>query len=89
MKRILALLVLVIPCFTYAWDGYDSDAGTDVEIGQGNLVREGETIEYYDYSSGEYRNADVESINHYGGSVEVEVYDHDSGEYRTFEMEDD
>lgn len=71
-----------------AWDGYDSDAGDSVSIESGNLVRPGETIEFYDYGSGEYREADVESINRYGSSVEVEVYDHDSGEYRTFEMED-
>ncbi|WP_404943546.1 DUF5334 family protein [Pseudomonas sp. NY8938] len=52
------------------------------------MVRQGETIEFYDSDSGDYRSADVESINSYGGTTEVEVYDHDAGEYRTFEMDD-
>lgn len=53
----------------------------------GNLVREGEEIEYYDYESGEYRYGDVESVESSGSGAEVEVYDHESGEYRTFEMD--
>ena len=36
---------------------------------------------------GEYRSADVESVESSGSGAEVEVYDHESGEYRTFEME--
>lgn len=74
----------------YAWTGYDSDAGADIEIDAGTLVRQGETIDFYDHNSGDYKTGDVESINQaYGSGVEVEVYDHDSGEYRTFEMEED
>lgn len=72
-----------------AWDGVDSSTGDAVEIGKGNLVRRGETIEIYDSSSGSYRDVDVESIQRYGNSVEIEVYDNESGEYRTFEMEGD
>ncbi|EZH79571.1 hypothetical protein AU05_17325 [Ectopseudomonas composti] len=86
--RFLLIGLFLFSGVALAWDGYDYDAGSDVSIESGNLVRPGETIEFYDYGSGEYRDADVESINRYGGSVEVEVYDHDSGEYRTFEMED-
>jgi len=71
-----------------AWDGVDSDTGGSVEVGKGNLVRSGRTIEVYDADAGEYRDVEVQSIRRFGGSVEVEVYDSDSGEYRTFEMED-
>lgn len=88
MIRMLLLGLLAIGVNAYAWDGYDSEAGSDIEIEKGNLVRPGQEIEYFDYGSGEYKQADVESINRYGGSVEVEVYDSDSGEYRTFEMEE-
>ena len=71
-----------------AWDGYDWEAGSFVEIEDGNLVREGEEIEYYDYGTGEYKNVEVESIESTGGSVEIEVYDYESGEYKTLEMDD-
>lgn len=89
-RALRLLLIVATGCFTAsaaAWDGYDYESGSDVEIEKGNLVRPGEEIEYYDYGSGEYRYGDVESIQSYGSSVEVEVYDHESGEYRTFEME--
>ena len=72
----------------HAWDGYDYDSGSFVEIEEGNLVREGLDIEIYDYNDGTYKDVEVESISDYGGTVEVEVYDYDTGEYRTFEMED-
>jgi len=70
-----------------AWDGYDYERGAYIEIDKGNLVRQGQEIEYYDYSSGEYKSGDVESISGSGSSVEVEIYDHDTGEHRTFDME--
>lgn len=88
MKHILLISTLVFSSQALSWDGYDYESGSDVEIEQGNLVRPGEEIEFYDYGSGEYRYGDVESINDNGSSVEVEVYDQESGEYRTFEMED-
>ncbi|PDS28028.1 hypothetical protein CO650_28590 [Rhizobium phaseoli] len=71
-----------------AWDGVDSETGASVEIGKGNLVRSGETIEIFDQESGEYRDVDVQSIQRSGSSIEVEVYDSESGEYRTLEMDD-
>jgi len=82
------LLAISIPSLALAWDGVDSDSGGAVEIGKGNLVRSGETIEIYDDDAGEYRDVDVQSIERSGSSVEIEVYDNDSGEYRTFEMDD-
>ena len=88
MKRILTIALLVVATTSHAWDGYDYDKGSYIEIENGNLVRPGEEIEYYDYSSGEYKYGDVESIHSYGSSVEIEVYDSDTGEYRTFEMDE-
>ena len=88
MKITAAILAGLLPFSALAWDGYDSESGASVEIESGNLVRPGETIEFYYHDSGEYRSADVESISRYGSSVQVEVYDYDSGEYRTLEMED-
>ena len=86
MKKIFNLLVFwAFPVM--AWDGYDYSNGTYVEIDKGNLVREGEDIEIYDYNAGEYRNVEVQNIDRYGGSTEVEVYDYETGEYRTLEMD--
>ena len=86
MKKIFILLVFwAFPVM--AWDGYDYSYGTYVEIDKGNLVREGEDIEIYDYNAGEYRNVEVQNIDRYGGSTEVEVYDYETGEYRTLEMD--
>ncbi len=87
MKQILIAGLLLVATSSYAWDGYDYDKGSYVEIEKGNLVRHGEEIEYYDYDSGEYKYGYVESIESYGSSVEVEIYDSDTGEYRTFEMD--
>ncbi len=87
MKSLLTISLLIVFASCFAWDGYDYDKGSYVEIDKGNLVRQGREIEYYDYGSGEYKYGYVESINNYGSSVEVEVYDSDTGEYRTFEMD--
>ena len=89
MKKIitLAFFAAIMSSNIYAWEGVDNDSGSDIEIESGNLVRAGEEIEYYDHDYGEYRSADVESVESSGSGAEVEVYDHESGEYRTFEME--
>lgn len=87
MKIILAFLVLTLSNIACAWDGYDYESDSDVEIDKGNLVRPGQDIELYDYDSGEYRDVEVQSIRGSGSRTEVEVYDYDSGEYRTLDME--
>lgn len=89
MRKIsIALLTMLLAGPALAWDGSDTETSGAVEIESGNLVRQGETIDFYDHEAGEYRTGDVQSISRYGSSVEVEVYDNESGEYRTFEMDD-
>jgi hypothetical protein len=88
MKIFIFSVIVFATMSAFAWEGYDYQEGDSIEIEEGNLVREGEEVEFYDYNSGEYRTGDVESIDRLGSSVEVEVYDHELGEYRTFEMED-
>lgn len=89
MKKIFAALMLVLlSCVSVmAWDGFDYNSGSPVEIEQGNLVRSGQTIEYFDHATGNYSTGDVIDVTRYGNSVEVEVYDLNSGENRTFDMD--
>ena len=70
-----------------AWDGYDYEKGTYVEIDKGNLVRPGKDIEIYDYSTGQYKDVEVQSIRGSGSNTELEIYDYSTGEFRTLDME--
>jgi hypothetical protein len=70
-----------------AWDGYDYDAGSFIEIEKGNLVREGNEIEFYDFSNGGYSQGTVESISEIGTNVEIEIIEDNASEPRTFEMD--
>lgn len=90
MRNILVpimMLVLLSCSPALAWDGYDYESGSNIEIDSGNLVRSGNDIEIYDYGAGEYKDVEVQSIYDYGGSTVIEVYDYDSGEYRELEMD--
>jgi hypothetical protein len=93
MKSALGLIIMVasITCFSAsakAWDGYDYDKGSYIEIDKGSTVRSGNDIEIYDYDSGSYKDVEVESIHRNGSKVEIEVNDSETGENRTFEMDD-
>ncbi len=88
MKKLSLIIAIAVCSFNVsAWDGYDYNNGTYIEIGSGNLVRPGQEIEIYDYDTGNYTYVDVEALSSHGSSVEVEVYDYNTGEYRTFDME--
>jgi hypothetical protein len=90
MKKPIIATVVAAAIFSSsasAWDGFDYEQGTHVEIGKGNLVRPGETVEIFDYSRGQYKEVEVQSIYGNGSGATVEVYDHDSDEYRTFDMD--
>ena len=87
MKYFSIILVFLVPLTVNAWDGYDYESGSYVEIEKGNLVRPGQDIEIYDYSTGEYKNVEVQSITGSGSGAEVEVYDYDTGELRTLDMD--
>lgn len=90
MKKIVfAVIGLALSTGASAWDGYDYESGSFVEIESGNLVRSGNDIEVYDYGDGQYHDVEVQDINRYGNTVEVEVYDYETGEYRTLEMDGD
>ena len=83
----LIAMVAIMCSNVFAWDGYDWERGSYIEIEGGNLVRPGNDIEIYDYEAGEYKDVEVQSIDRYGSSVEIEVLDYSTGDYRTFDME--
>lgn len=64
MKTLILSLaaVIIMSSSVFAWDGYDYENAVYIEIGKGNLVRNGETIEIYDYGEGEYKEVEIESI---------------------------
>lgn len=75
--------IFSLPCM--AWDGYDWNKGTFVEIEKGNLVRTGREIEIYDWGDGTYKDVEVLGIHDNGSTVEVEVQDGD--ETRVLDMD--
>lgn len=86
MRQVLMLVCCALmPAVALAWGGYDVDSGGNIEIESGNLVREGEMVEIYDYDADEYRDVSIESVN---GDGQLEVYDYETDEYRTFEMDE-
>jgi hypothetical protein len=87
MKYLQILFFLTASFPVFAWNGYDYDKGSYVEIDKNNLVRTGKDIEIYDYDAGEYKDVEVQSIHDSGSSTEVEVYDPSSNEYRTLDMD--
>lgn len=93
MKAIHSLTGLLTACLisvsAIAWEGTELESGNDIEIEQGNLVRTGETIEYYNNDDGEYKSVTIDNINRYGDTVEIEATDDYTGEAVTLEMEDE
>lgn len=87
MRIIATAAMMLISTGAFAWDGYNSESSSYVEIGAGNLVRPGQEIEVYDYGTSSYKQVEVQSINTNGAGADVEVYDSESGEYQTYEME--
>lgn len=87
MKNLYLIVLLLVPTSGFAWNGYDYEKGSYVEIEKGNLVRQGKDIEVYDYSTGQYNDVEVQAIRGYGSSTELDVYNYNSGEYRTLYMD--
>lgn len=82
-KFVFAFMVLLLGNSAFAWDGFDYDKGAFIEIEKGNLVRVGNDIEIFDYSTGTYKDVEVQSVT----NGEIDVYDYETGEYRTFDMD--
>lgn len=84
----IAILALSLSAPVMSWDGTDTDSGNSITIESGNLVRPGESIEYYDWDDGEYYSVTIDDISRYGNTVEIEATNDDTGEYILLEMDD-
>lgn len=71
---------------SFSWGGYDWNKGSFIEIEKSTLVRDGETIQLYEYGEG-YKELDIDSIKKIGSHVVIAGTDNETGEEREFEME--
>lgn len=78
---------LIIFCFlfspAFAWDGYNLETGEFINIDKDQLIRPGEEIEMFNYSTGEYEYREVDYVDDYA----IETFDYETGEYETFYMD--
>ena len=83
-KILLILSTLFLSHTSYAWEGYNYDTGSyiDIESYDHNGNGEGE-VEYYDYSTGEYSWGYLDMYP--GGSGTL--YDYNTGEYYDVDMD--
>lgn len=87
MKGLSIILLLLSSSPALAWDGYDTQSGSYVDIEQGNNIKRGKDIDVYDSKTGQYNNVEVQEVRGHGSSTEVDVYDYKTGQYKTLEMD--
>lgn len=73
---------------SYAWDGYDYNNKTAVEIGPGNLVREGRVIQFYDVKNNQFYTVKIITQNEIFHGTELVVEDVDTKKQRTLIMKE-
>ncbi len=73
-------------CFAEVWSGYDFDDKTAVQIEEGNLVREGLIIQFYDFNLDEYHAAKILFIDSVIDGTRIQIKDLDAKKERTLIM---
>ena len=90
-KLFFSIIIFIssfLKCFSaLAWNGYDYDNKSAIEIGEGNLVREGYVIQFYDEKANKYYSAEVISLDESASGAMLRVMDLDSNKERNFLME--
>lgn len=84
---IISAIFLLTTKPAFAWSGYDYDNKTEVEIGEGNLVREGLVIQFYDSKIDNFCTAKVLFMESIAGGTRIQVKDLDNDEERTLIMQ--
>ncbi|MDA7705749.1 DUF5334 family protein [Rickettsiales bacterium] len=72
---------------SFAWIGYEKDSTNMMEIGSGNLVREGLVIEFFDFNENKMHEAEVTQMQDDGNMIELTLFDVDLQKKRIFLME--
>ena len=84
----LLIFLFLLPVGLNAWDGYDYESDSYIEIKDKDSVAPGNDVAIYDHSDGFYHEVYVISVKR-DGAVIIEVFDYDDGNYREFEMIDE
>jgi hypothetical protein len=89
LKIFLSSLLISLSFFikkAQAWSGYDYETKTEIDIGQGNLVREGSLIQFYDSKDDNFHTARINFMQSSAGGTEVNLLDLDTKKERNFVM---
>ena len=89
LKIFLSSLLISLSFFikkAQAWSGYDYETKTEIDIGQGNLVREGSLIQFYDSKDDNFHTAKINFMQSSAGGIEVNLLDLDTKKERNFVM---
>ena len=78
---------IAIPNSSNAWSGYDYDNKAEIDIGPGNLVREGLIIQFYDNRTDNFHTARVLFSEEIAGGTRLQIKDLDSKKERVFIMQ--
>lgn len=79
---------LLLPISIFAWDGYDYDKDSYIEIEDEDSVVPGNHVVIYDYGDESYHEVNIISVKR-DNNVFVEVFDYINNEIRVFEMSDE
>ncbi len=71
----------------FSWSGFDYDNQTSIEISSGNLVREGNIIDFYQQKTNELLSAKVLNIGYFGNATELTLQDLHTNQKRVVMMQ--
>jgi len=86
LQLIIIGIIMFKPINSMAWEGFDYENKTSIDIPVGNLVREGYIIQFYETKSDNFRTAKVVFIQSVAMGTEIEIFDLDSKKTRFFIM---
>lgn len=70
-----------------SWTGYEKDSTNMIEISQGNLVREGLVIDFFDANNSQTHQAEVLLLEYDGSFTKLILFDIDLQKEREFLMD--